>query len=99
MKAKEVIEEVIERLNYLIGGDCTDNQMNFVEEITMGIEALEKRMPKKPDICGEDLFICPNCKLELFSSEEFESNKYCYNCGQALDWSDSKTEKGGDNNA
>lgn len=101
MKAKEVIEEVIERLNYLIGGDCTDNQMNFVEEITMGIEALEKRIPQKPkgDYHSCPHYRCPNCNGSVKMYENDNTYPHCAFCGQALDWSDSRTEKGGDDNA
>ena len=103
MKAKEVIEEAIERLNYLISGDCTDNQMGFVEEITMAIDALEKQMPKKPDYEGDgyddsgnliyDTWICPNCgdRYEV----DYEIHSHCPMCGQAIDWSDYPTENGG----
>ena len=44
------IEEAIESLKYLISGDCTENQMDFVEEIEMAIEALEKK--REPRIGG-----------------------------------------------
>ena len=42
------IQEAIENLKYLISDDCTENQMDFVEEIEMAINALEKQRPKKP---------------------------------------------------
>lgn len=35
-------QEAIEDLKYLISGDCTDSHMDFVEEIEMAINALEK---------------------------------------------------------
>ena len=47
---KITIEEAIESLKYLISGDCTDNQMDFVEEIEMAIDALERQ--RKPRIGG-----------------------------------------------
>ena len=47
------IREAIENLKYLISGDCTDNQMDFVEEITMAIDALEKQTPKQPCVKAE----------------------------------------------
>lgn len=39
-------QEAIENLKYLISGDCTDTQTDFVEEIEMAINALEKQKPK-----------------------------------------------------
>ena len=44
------LKEVIENLKYLISDDCTDNQMDFVEEIEIAINVLEKQIPKKPYI-------------------------------------------------
>ena len=49
------IQEAVENLKYLISGDCTDNQMDFVEEIEMAINALEKQMPKKPIINRQNI--------------------------------------------
>lgn len=60
----------------------------------MGVYALEKQIPKKPDIWGNgvdddgdliyDSWACPCCH------EEYELGYYehCPNCGQALDWSE-----------
>ena len=42
-------KEAIENLKYLISGDCCDTQMDYVDEIDMAIEALEKQIPKKPN--------------------------------------------------
>lgn len=95
------IKEAIENLKYLISGDCTDNQMDFVEEIEMGIQALEKQIPKKGTIKylssytdDPPVLLCPNCQ-EHIPTEGCNFYKYCYKCGQSLDWSDHPTEKGG----
>lgn len=49
--------------------------------------ALEKQIPKKP---LEEHFFgigkCPNCNAAFLD----KLTKYCGNCGQALDWSDTK---------
>ena len=87
------IQEAIENLKYLISDDCTDNQMDFVEEIETAINALEKQIPKKPIATDEQHirysmnYICPLCGKH-FSGTGIAS--YCYHCGQALDWSDEK---------
>lgn len=92
------IQEVIENLKYLISDDCTDNQMDFVDEIEMAINALEKQRPKKPTPTDEQhirysmSYVCPLCGHH-FSGTGIAS--YCYHCGQALDWNDHPTEKGG----
>ena len=49
--------------------------------------ALEKQIPKKPKEtisgCIEVTGVCPSC-----SAIHFLTQKYCYNCGQRLDWGD-----------
>lgn len=89
-------QEAIENLEYLISGDCTDNQMDFVEEITMAIEALKKQIPQQPNYEGDgyddsgnilyDTWICPNCedRYEL----DYEIHQFCPVCGQRIDWSE-----------
>ena len=65
------------------------------------IESLEKQIPKKPQYVdirfrnhgknisdGKSLskcYKCPNCNTHIF--HVFDSEKFCENCGQALDWS------------
>lgn len=40
-------KEAIENLEYLISGECTDNQMAFIEEIEIAIDALQKLEQQK----------------------------------------------------
>ena len=93
------IQETIENLKYLISDDCSDNQTDFIEEIEIAIDALEKQIPKKPIATDEQHirysmnYICPLCGKH-FSGTGIAS--YCYHCGQALDWNDHPTEKGGE---
>ena len=37
-----------ENLKYLISEDCCDTQMDYVDEIEIAIQALEKQVAKKP---------------------------------------------------
>lgn len=46
--------------------------------------ALEKQIPKKPDLDGG--IYCPCCLHEF--KENYDTTSYCPNCGQAIDWSD-----------
>jgi len=75
-------EEAIENLKYLISGDCTDTQHDFVKEIKIAIEALEKQTPKKP-YWEYGVWHCKSCGLNVFSDEYF-----CPICGQEIDWED-----------
>ena len=63
-------------------------------ELTIGMtlkEAVEKQIPKKAlDIEGDYTALygsCPNCKNIVCDNEDY---KYCNECGQALDWSDTE---------
>lgn len=60
------------------------------------IEALEKQIPRKPNTERQDMclaFWCPGCNSLLINkySHGFivgEKEKFCYECGQHIDWSD-----------
>ena len=86
-------EEVIENLKYLISDDCTDTQHDFVKEIKIAIEALEKQIPKKPLHMHKNYY-CPICKEDGWmlwdDAIPNDMDKYCGICGQAIDWSDDK---------
>ena len=45
------------------------------------------------DACIVDKDICPNCKSEI---ERYPKKKYCSDCGQAINWNNTSTEKGGE---
>lgn len=89
-------QEAIENLKYLISGDCTGNQMDFIEEITMAIEAMEKQIPLRPNFEGDgydddgnliyDTWICPNCEDRY--EVDYEIHAHCPTCGQSIDWSE-----------
>lgn len=61
-------------------------------------EALKKQLTRKPitdstHYAGFDEFLCPSCKKRILSRLDGEwlagrLQKYCDECGQALDWSD-----------
>ena len=57
----------------------------------MAIQALEKQIPKKP-IKSENqvvryvnTYYCPTCELGITVTN---IAKWCYHCGQKIDWSD-----------
>ena len=69
-------------------------------------EAVDKRIAAKPLVhkldadtkigygvfkAGVTIHKCPDCE-----SFVLRSSKFCGNCGQALDWGDQPTEKGGE---
>ena len=63
------------------------DSIEIVEEACrMGMNALEKQIPKKPK-----KGVCPKCSsrhIYAATLMKAECFKYCGDCGQALDWSD-----------
>jgi len=66
-----------------------EHQEQFKEAYRVAIQALEKQIPKK-SINTYDAYKCPKCENEIISLLSVNIN-YCYNCGQALDWSEGGT--------
>ena len=77
------INDAIEGLFYLISDDCTDHALDYYDEIELAIKALGKRAKMAPLPTNEthSQHGCPCCK-HICSSVQ----KFCENCGQALDW-------------
>lgn len=51
-------------------------------------EAVEKQKAQKPRDIEYDYsyFICSNCGEGIYVTDDFQSHKYCLNCGQKLDF-------------
>lgn len=78
-------EEAKDLLDNLIGM-VEDNQNNdYDEALKLGIEALEKQIPKEPTNR-----LCPTCgsitHTDCGDSFLDYSLEFCPNCGQALKW-------------
>ena len=101
MTESEAIKEV--RFNMSTIGLSDKAAKRVVEARDMAINALEKQIPKKIEIrkaTNDDIeselrdFItvkgricrCPSCRCCIHISEL----KYCWECGQKLDWSDAE---------
>lgn len=79
--------------------EVLENYMQFEDEcvkkdftFSSVIEAREKQIAKKVKNSGERIpfeWYCPTCE-ELLCDDGYKDTdiKYCYNCGQKLDWSD-----------
>lgn len=55
------------------------------------IMELKERDTVKPPIDIEDnygFFVCPSCGNSIYASDDFESHKFCLNCGQRIKWED-----------
>ena len=69
----------------------------------MGMQALEKQIPKKPVSINDDSIgcfnddkklACPNCKkpiINVWSKSKYNPH-FCHYCGKALDWNEKAGE-------
>lgn len=84
MTENEAIELFKKRLAF-IKEHYPEEVKDYEEALEIGIQALEKQMPKKPDFTEDKEFaLCPCCNGKGL----FNMQKYCDNCGQKLDWRD-----------
>ena len=83
-------EDAAGRLRYIT--EANNPKDPNVMAIAMGLEALERHRPKRPENrCGIQIFgpvktfmgNCAVCGYPVNSNEN-----YCYFCGQAIDWSE-----------
>lgn len=68
---------------------------SFTKACDMAIQALEKQIPKRPDVEDSDrgeCCICPLCEgfigYMVDCKDECYQDNCCSSCGQNLDWSD-----------
>ena len=54
----------------------------------VAFEALEKQIPKAINEVHVDEYYCPACGVENNCYQGIVEDKFCPNCGQALDWSE-----------
>ena len=78
-KSTFLLEHCAERCDGYQKDDACENC-----EINAAMNALDKQIPKKPEIKGE-YYVCPICGVY---QEYLTDGKppYCVNCGQALGW-------------
>ena len=91
--------EAIETIKIAIADVEWNYPLDYSIAFETAIEALEKQIPKKPR-ATEDYphrLYCSNCyypfernksEIDLIREHFIVWNKYCPDCGQALDWSD-----------
>ena len=76
------LKEVIKTLELAKAEVEWDYPMDYAVAIDEAIKAVEKQIPKKPEIEGE-YYICPVCGVYQETSEG--NPPYCINCGQAIE--------------
>lgn len=90
MTTKEALK-LVEFMDIALKLDC-DSAVMKKETLQSIKEVAEKQIPKKIKISEYEsfglFFFCPNCGVNIGNG--LYKQKYCHNCGQALDWEDVK---------
>ena len=89
MNVKEAVNTIIHFCDYITPSEEYEYliKSELAEAHEMAIMALRKQIPEKQRIDNEDWRCCPRCDETFFLTNAFNKrNKYCGNCGQALDW-------------
>lgn len=94
MTENEAIEK-LKNMRLFMQIEDKSNDCKFTEDDykanEMAIQALEKQIPKKPVKSEKQVvryvntYYCPICNLGITGTN---IAKWCYHCGQKLDWSD-----------
>lgn len=83
----EDAEEILRRYSFTLARGIKIKDIDTVnlvlQAIFSAVKALYKQVPKKIDRVGNK---CPVCKCYLASQPI--PDHYCFNCGQAIDWSE-----------
>lgn len=97
MNAQKSHDILLKKFDKLCGNYLYQNadKIEYEQALYDGVEALEKQIPKKGIMIGDNyssVLSCPNCRkpiVNVWNIAKYEPN-YCHYCGQALDWSDTK---------
>ena len=89
MTPQEAICAIKYACNWNGSGQYTSDELTEAKRIVC--EATEKQIPKKPTdkTLEYDGYYgrCPGCNRVIY---DYKDRNRCYNCGQALDWSDTE---------
>ena len=96
MTNEEAIKELKERYLGMSAYADREQCQRANQALDIAISVLEKQIPKKPTEQGDGInYDCPVCGAYVgyfdamaWNAMEWETPKYCPECGQALDWSD-----------
>lgn len=85
------LEETITTLELAISEIEWNYPLDISIALETAIEALKKQIPRKPILdtifpSGVKWWTCPVCMQKYIEMNE----RFCHNCGQALEWGDTK---------
>lgn len=84
-------QEAIETIKIALAEVEWEYPMDYAAAFETAIEALEKQTPKKVEfVDGREALLCPCCGIDFMGclTDPDHDPYYCYECGQALDWSE-----------
>lgn len=88
MNAQKSHDILLKKFDKISGNYLYQNadKIDYEQALWDGAQALEKQMPQKLTV-SEELYQCPRCGEK---DAVLQGDNYCFNCGQALDWSDTE---------
>lgn len=97
MTKQETLAYMHEVTRLLVSATKEEHKDKVLEAHSIAIECIEKQIPRKPKAEKVDFDIrvgCPRCGREILYINVIdleECERYCCNCGQALEiWSDNE---------
>lgn len=96
MNAQKSYGILLKKFDKISGNYLYQNadKIDYEQALWDGAQALEKQIPKKVSYGydEQDDIKCPNCDyvISYMDAHDKGVDKYCSNCGQALDWSDTE---------
>ena len=88
MNAQKSHDILLKKFDKISGNYLYQNadKIDYEQALWDGAQALEKQMPQKLTV-SEEIYCCPRCGEK---DAVLQGDNYCFNCGQALDWSDTE---------
>ena len=96
MNAQKSHDILLKKFDKLCGNYFYQNadKIDYEQALWDGAQALEKQIPQKVSYGYDEQndIKCPNCDyvISYMDAHDKGVDKYCSNCGQALDWSDTE---------
>lgn len=61
----------------------------YGQELSYIQELVDRSIPMKPDAVNGYEYVCPKCNHSVCDGDKyFIKDKFCSDCGQAIDWSE-----------
>ena len=77
-------ELILVKKNLIVGDSVKEIYRKDIEALKKALELFEKQMPRKVIRSIYYVRFCPTCQGYVWQNRD--ESKYCFRCGQALDW-------------